>query len=285
MLIPALITLVAIAAATFAYARFVEPAWLRVRHRTLHVDGWRASGQARSLRILHLSDLHVGRSTQRLTRFIARAADIPADVVVITGDFVDLPDNVPELAAVLRPLIDGGRPVIGVLGNHDRYVYRHNRPRSKSDPYNAAPLIAAIQEAGVQLLVDDCVNVHTPSGAITIAGVDIRSHNAEGVASTLDGLDLAKTVLLAHSPDIFGHAQSAGTKLVLTGHTHGGQVRLGPWITPTTSTTNPLKPPSGVHAQGKTVMHVSPGLGTTMFTLRLFSRPEATVLEILPSAP
>jgi len=268
------------ALATVAYARLIEPRWLRVRHRTIVVPGWHAP--ADPLRILHLSDLHIGRTNHLLARFMSSARAIPADLVVITGDFVDHPENVEDLADVLRPLIDGTRAVVGVLGNHDRYVYRNRIPHSPAGPFDANPLIEALKDSGVRLLVDEATEVETANGSVTIAGVDIKSHLGDGVLRALAGADLARTVVLAHSPDIRFAAARAGVKLLLTGHTHGGQVRFGPWLTLTTSTKHRLKPPSGMHEHGSTVMHVSPGLGTTMFTLRLFSRPEATVLEIRP---
>jgi predicted MPP superfamily phosphohydrolase len=210
-----------------------------------------------------------------------RAAAIPADVVVLTGDFVDRPEHVGELADVLVPLMDGRRPVIGILGNHDRYVYRQRHiPHGPADPFDADALIARIRESGVRLLIDEAVEVATARGPVTIAGVDITSHTDAGVATALAGADLDRTILLAHSPDARFAVARAGVRLLLAGHTHGGQVRLGPWITPTTSTRHPLKPPSGMHTLDGLQMHVSPGLGTAIVRLRLFSRPEATVIEI-----
>ncbi len=283
MLIPVLVALlIASGLATIAYAYHVEPAWLRVRTRTVHVPDWPAAqdGQHEPIRVLHLSDLHVGRNNHLLERFMRRVAAIPADVVVITGDFVDRPENVGELVDVLRPLMGGDRPVIGTLGNHDRYVYRNRIPHGPADPFDSHPLIEAISGAGVRLLVDEAIDVETARGRIRIVGVDIRSHSDDGVASALADVDLVGAVVLAHSPDVRFAAARAGVRLLLAGHTHGGQVRLGPWITPTTSTKRKLKPASGLHEHEGMLMHVSPGLGTTMLRLRLFARPEATVIEI-----
>ena len=157
MLTPLVIALafaVVVGLATVAYAHLIEPGWLRVRHRTIVVPGWHAT--ADPLRILHLSDLHVGRANHLLARFMSSARAIPADLVVITGDFVDRPDrpeNVEKLADVLRPLMDGARQVVGVLGNHDRYVYGNRVPHGPADPFDANPLIKAIKDSGVRLLV------------------------------------------------------------------------------------------------------------------------------------
>jgi predicted MPP superfamily phosphohydrolase len=282
LLLVALLIAFAVGLATLAYAYYVEPAWLRVRGRTVAIAGWPATGSP--IRILHLSDLHVGHANHLLVRFMRRAAAIPADVVVITGDFVDRPENVDELADVLRPLMDGARPVVAILGNHDRYVYRHCMPHGPADPFDSSELIEAIRATGVRLLIDEAMEIETARGSLTIAGIDVRTHTDEGVAAALAGVDLASAVVLAHSPDVRFAAGRAGVRLLLAGHTHGGQVRLSPWITLTTSTKHRLKPPSGMHDHEGMIMHVSPGLGTTMVRLRLFSRPEATVIEIQPGS-
>ena len=72
---------------------------------------------------------------------------------------------------------------------------------------------------------------------------------------------------------------------VLTDPTPRGQVHIGPWLTPVTSTRTPIKPPSGLCVRSNTAMHVSPRLGVTFLPLRFFSRPEATLIEIVPKMP
>ena len=280
MLIPVLAVIAAIGLLALAYARFIEPSWLRIRHLLVPVEGWPPSSAG--LCILHLSDLHIGRSTQRMHRFIARAAAVPADIVVITGDFVDHPRHVPELVEALRPITAGTRPVLAVLGNHDRFAYPRRIVRTRPDAYDAEPLIQAIRSLGIDLLIDERRQVPTRVGDVTIAGIDIRSHNAEGVARAMDGQGRSGVVMLAHSPDALPAAADAKITLLLCGHTHGGQVRVGPWFTPMTSTVTPLRPPSGLNFRGGIAMHVSPGLGTTFLPLRFFARPEATLVELVP---
>ena len=142
-----------------------------------------------------------------------------------------------------------------------------------------------MRATGITMLIDEALEIKTPNGAVTLIGLDIVSHTREGLAAALGSRDPGSVVLAAHSPDILGIAHRQGIHLVFSGHTHGGQIRLGPWITPTTSTEMRLKPPSGMIRRGKTQMHVSPGLGTTLLPLRFFSRPEATVIEIRVADP
>ena len=279
MLIPVLATMITVCLLSLAYARFVEPAWLRIRRRVISIRGFPTDNPG--LRILHISDLHVGRSTERIRRFIERAAAIPADVVVITGDFVDHPHYLPQLSEVLRPITTGERPVLAVMGNHDRFAYEKRLVRSNPHAYHSGELIETIRDLGIDLLIDEVRTVPTRVGDVTFVGVDLRSHDAEGLARALGGHSGDGVVMLAHSPDAIHAAVGANIGLLLCGHTHGGQVRIGPWLTPITSTRTPIKPPSGLSLRGNTAMHVSPGLGVTFLPLRFFSRPEVTLIEIV----
>ncbi len=288
MLIPAIAAAAVVGLLLLAYARFVEPSWLRIRYRRVSVRAWPiADGASGSpgLRILHISDLHVGRSTERIRRFISRAAAIPADIVVITGDFVDHPQYLSQLTGVLRPITGGERPVLAVMGNHDRFAYEKRLVRSNPHAYNSGELIETVRALGIDLLIDEVRTVPTRVGDVTFVGVDLRSHDAEGLARALGGHSGDGMVMLAHSPDALHAAVGANIGLLLCGHTHGGQVRIGPWLTPLTSTRTPIKPPSGLSVRGTTAMHVSPGLGVTFLPLRFFSRPEATLIEIIPHIP
>lgn len=268
---------IAVASAVYAFA--IEPRWLRIRHRVVYVAGLPAS--ADGLKILQVSDLHIGFFNHRLVGLLERIAEIPADVVLFTGDFVDEPAAAPEVGEVLGPFVARQqRPVLGILGNHDGFYYRHRFRRSLAAYYDNTELVTAIRSTGMTLLKDEAFDIETPKGSVTLIGLDVVSHTPEGLATALGSRNPASVVLAAHSPDVVEFAQRQGIRLVLCGHTHGGQIRFGPWLTPTTSTGAPLRPPSGLIKRGKMQMHVSPGLGTTLIPMRFFARPEATVIEI-----
>ena len=266
-------------AGVLGYAVFVEPAWLRVRRVVIPVAG--ALADLNGLRILHLSDLHVGRANRRLAGFLRRAAAIDADVVVITGDFVETPESTGDLSNVLAPLVERqDRPLLAVLGNHDRFRYPHRWRRPSGDEVDASRLVIALQNLGMRVLVDESVVLPTRVGDVRFTGVDIWSHWRPGIIRALGGNDPTATILLAHSPDAIVGASAEGIPLVLVGHTHGGQVRLAPWFAPKRGTRLRIQPPAGLVRWAETWMHISPGLGTTVLPMRLFSRPEATVLEL-----
>lgn len=266
------------------YAFAVEPAWLRVRHRVLYPEGWPRS--LSGLRILHLSDLHIGRSSNRIARFLRATDGIDVDVVAITGDFVDKPADTRDIPSVFTGLWEGV-PVLGVLGNHDRYAYSKPWLGARGRPWEGSALIDALRLAGVELLRDEktTVTLRGGKGVATFVGADLTSELTTALKGVVAGAEDSRAVILmTHSPDVFAEACGLGVPLVLCGHTHGGQIRLGPWFAPTTSTKIPLKPHYGMIAAGSTLMHVSPGLGTTLLPFRFFARPEATILELRSSS-
>jgi hypothetical protein len=208
MLIPAIAATAVVGLSLLAYARFVEPAWLRIRYRRVSIPGWHVAAEADGspgLRILHLSDLHVGRSTGRIHRFIERAAAIPADIVAITGDFVDHPQYLPQLSEVLRSITGGDRPVLAVMGNHDRFAYEKRLVRSNPHAYNSGELIETVRALGIDLLIDELRTVPTRVGDITFVGVDLRSHDTEGLTRALGGHTGDGVVMLARR-----HPRSGG---------------------------------------------------------------------------
>jgi predicted MPP superfamily phosphohydrolase len=268
-----------------AYAILVEPRWLRIRRRVVRVPGWPSSLDG--LTILHLSDLHIGKGPSTVEGFLTRVVDIPADVVVITGDFLAGVAGLEHCRRALKPLTDQ-REVYGILGNHEHssYPWRLSirgrfKARSRLDTKG---IVAGLEAAGVRMLINGHASVPSRLGKVTLVGIDDLFHDAHDLRGALDGVALDEgVVLLCHSPDVLAEATRRQLPVVLSGHTHGGQVRLPGVGVATTATREPMERAAGIIRQGETVMHVSPGLGTTFLPIRLFVRPEATVLEIRSS--
>ncbi len=264
------------------YAILVEPYWLLVRRRVIHVSGWPSSLDG--LTILHLSDLHIGRGPSRVEGFLQRTADIPADVVVITGDFLAGGSGLERCCRALQPLTER-RDVYGILGNHEHSSYPWRFPtrgrfkaRSRLD---TASIVSALETAGVRLLINRHASVEVRSGRVVLVGMDDMFHFADDLDAAFAGVASGEgVVLLCHSPDVLAEAGRRGLPVVLSGHTHGGQVRIPGIGVATTATWDPMERAAGLIRRGGTTMHVSPGLGTTFLPIRFFVRPEATVLEI-----
>jgi uncharacterized protein len=233
---------------------------LRVRELPLHglppeLDG---------LRIAHLSDFHLGmpsRGVRAVERAVDWVAERQPDVVCVTGDLLSHPRAERQLLELLAKL---PHPYV-VLGNHDRAISR--------DPFSRPAELGRLEHG--TLLLDTAVRV----GDIEIAGVDPRTW-LEKRHSGFPDSDAGLRILLCHFPRALETVPPGRWHLILAGHLHAGQIVL-PYGSGKLLLAHPgSKYVEGVYEREGTVMHVSPGLGTTFVPFRFFARPEATELVL-----
>jgi hypothetical protein len=255
-------------ACVLLYASLVEPNWVEV---TYH--GESPAGRA-PIRIAVLSDLHLDGVGYRERAVIEQLRVVRPDILILAGDVVDEPGDLPVLRALLSQ-VDVPHAV-AVLGN---WEYWGDVPLEQLHKLYRDHNVALLVNAGVQFPVE---------------GRQVRLFGLDDATAGTPRLDLAIrdpdataaefTILVQHSPGLFA-AKSAGAglpnkafDLCLSGHTHGGQITLFGWAF------GPLPPGSGpfVAGQYETVacpMYVSRGLGTSVLPLRLFARPEIAVFD------
>ena len=218
-------------------------------------------GLARPIRLVQLSDVHVGsREGDLLARVVEQARGHAPELVVITGDLLDESRvGTAELAALAR----FDCPVFLVLGNHERYV-------------DTAAAIAAIEHHGVRVLRDGAA-VHGP---LRLLGIDDRDR-PDALPDVLAGIppDPERVdVLLYHRPDGWSAARARGIPLTLSGHTHGGQIwPFGLLVRRHYPET------TGRFERDGCTLYVSAGTGTWGPELRLGTRSEMTVIDLLPA--
>jgi predicted MPP superfamily phosphohydrolase len=230
----------------------------------------------RPLRLVQISDPHLGpfMSTERLRRICERAVEHDPDLVLLTGDFLTMesqgdPELLGRSLAPLRPL--AGR-TFACLGNHD-----HEAPRT---------VRAALESAGVRLLVDQAAVVETPAGHVQVVGADFRWRNrAEHLAEVCarhPRIAGSLRLVLLHDPGAFRLLPEGEADLVLSGHTHGGQlglVSLGldwtvlRWFAPRV-------PDHGFWARGRDRLYVHRGTGHYGFPLRLGVPAEESLVRV-----
>lgn len=251
-------------AGAFAYARYIEPGWTQVRYLRLRLP--RLGKAFHGYMIAQIGDIHLGSwmTRERLQANIDIINAIRPDLVAITGDFVDRrtfyhPD---DLIAPLRSLnpVDG---TLAVLGNHD---YRLN-------PYTIRQALAA---SGIIELANRVHTLQRGEDQLHIAGVDNVMMRQDCIDVVLDQLPASgAVVLLAHEPDFADVSASTGRfDLQLSGHTHGGQIRLpGFMVRPELGNRYPM----GRYQVGEMVQYTNRGLGMIAPFLRFNARPEITV--------
>jgi predicted MPP superfamily phosphohydrolase len=221
-------------------------------------------------RIVHLSDLHIGALTPAWwgQRWIERANAQKADAIAVTGDLVT---SGVAFHRAIAELVGGLRAKDGVfcsMGNHDYFG-------------EGEPLISLIGEHGPKVLRNEGVVVERDGAQLFITAIDdtwTRRANLD-LALAARPPDVA-TVMLAHDPDKFPQIAKRGVELVLSGHTHGGQIAvpfLARWI-------NASKLAHhfhiGVYKDGDSTLYVHPGLGTTGPPIRLGVAPAVVVLTL-----
>ncbi|MDE0199510.1 MAG: metallophosphoesterase [Caldilineaceae bacterium] len=262
--------------AGLGYGGLVERAWVDIEPITVSLPGLaeRLSG----FRIAHLSDIHLSRFTtvEQLMAAVTRVNELQPDIVVLTGDYVGHESRFAN--SLIEPLRMLEPPAYAVYGNHDLWTDRD-------------AVGAALAETRVTLLVNQ--NREAAPGLI-VAGLDDAwsGHPRPHLALAGSPADYTN-IMLCHEPDYLDTMRRGNVPvaLQLSGHSHGGQVRL-----PTTrpdgkglATRAPLLPhmatkyPIGHYQVGSHQLYTNRGLGVWPLPFRFNCRPELTLHTLRPA--
>ena len=232
--------------------------------------------QARPLTIVQITDPHLGpfMSVARLRAIAARAVEARPDLVFLTGDFLTMESQHDPalLLEALRPLQSLRGRVFACLGNHD---------------HEALAIVEhGLRENGVQLLVDASTEIETHAGLVQIVGMNFVWRDRQGHLATVSAAhprkDAALRIVLLHDPGAFRHLPDGTGDLVLSGHTHGGQVGLvSLGLSFTMLRLFGIRiPDHGFWARGTDRMYVHKGTGHYGFPLRLGVPAEESLIRI-----
>jgi hypothetical protein len=288
LLIAAFVVIALFGIGCLGYAYFIEPFSLVINNRPLAVAGWnRDFGK---IRIVAISDIHGGSRgvTEEKIRQVVAAANAQApDIIVLLGDFVS--EERSDRTKLRMPLdaiagnLSGLRAqygVFAVLGNHDGW-------------HDDAAVAAALRNAGLRVLENEIATVERNGRKLRILG--LRDHlkltpNWERLSKELRELIAASPpegdlIVLQHSPDILpmitgGLLVSNDLRLILAGHTHGGQVWLPLLGTPIVPSSYGQKYSYGAVRENGVDMFVTTGVGTSILPIRFMMPPEIAVLDI-----
>lgn len=249
-----------------ARAALTEPFRLTVEHHQIYLR--RLPRELDGFRIVQLSDLHHSPFTSReqLERAIETANSLKPDIVALTGDYVSKERQYAAPCAELLGALSPRHGVYAVLGNHDHWT-------------DAALITDLFRAEGITVLVNQGMRFEKNGAAFWLAGVDDTMVGLEDLPLALAGSSEQEfKLLLAHNPIILRKAARAGVDLVLSGHTHGGQVSLR-------SERNASGRPrrrllKGLARRGETQIYVTRGLGTVVLPVRFGCPPEVSLLEL-----
>lgn len=279
--------------ACVAYGTLIERRWYRLRE--LHVPG--VMRGAAPLTVLHIADVHLAPPQRHRVEFLASLADLDHDLVVAAGDLLGAEGAEDALVDALAPLTGDGRPGLAVLGSNDLYAPTPKGPqvyftdptaRRYGAPLDTQRMVDGLADVGYVTLRNERTVVETMAGPVAVAGLD-DPHLEDTVLPPADALrpapagDTALRLGLVHAPyqAALDRLVDAGHDLLLAGHTHGGQVRL-PGIGALTANCDiPLDQARGLSRWRSAWLHVSPGLGHSVYApFRFACRPEATLLRL-----
>ena len=250
------------------YGILVRRKWFRVVERQVRVPGLDARFDG--LRIAHLSDLHIGTLTPKswgLSWAQAANRSMP-DLAVVTGDMVtsgtDYHEDIAEVIGALR----APSGIFVSMGNHDYFG-------------EGEPLVSLLRARGVTVLRNEGTAIERDGASLWLAAIDDTWTRRDDLARAMrDRPAGAATVLLAHDPARFDEAADAGAEVVLSGHTHGGQVAM-PFAYRAIGLANLAhRYRVGFYRRGRSTLYVHPGLGTTGPPMRLGVAPEVTILVL-----
>lgn len=269
-----------VGAAVLYRAALIEPRRLGLSRLSITSD--RQPPGAPPIRILHIGDIHLERLGIREARLVELADEAQPDLILLTGDYVNLSNNNdPETHREVRRLL-------GQL--HARYGVFATLGTPPVDLPTVMPRL--FEGLPVRLLRDEAAVVTLSRGRrLTLLGLDCHHDIARDTATLdrvlADAADAGPRVLLYHSPELMPAATQRGIDLYLCGHTHGGQVRL-PVVGPLfTASQLGRRYVMGHYQEGRTHLYVTRGIGFEGLAaprVRLLCPPEVTLVEVSSEA-
>lgn len=221
------------------------------------------------LKIVHLSDIHLSLFTpiEEVQRVVELANAQEPDLIALTGDYVTFSPSYVWPAARALGRLRARLGTFAVLGNHDFRV-------------GADEITRALRAQRIRVLRNSHYALRSARGTLWVAGVDDSWGTFEDLPAAMDSIpDHDPKILLCHNPVAIGRAARLGIDLMLSGHTHGGQVRL-PFIRSLYRSKFGERFVDGWNQLGDTQIYVSRGIGKVVLPLRLACPSEITCLSL-----
>jgi predicted MPP superfamily phosphohydrolase len=231
---------------------------------------------ARPVRLVHLTDTHIERSSFREADIVRRVNGQEPDLIVLSGDYLNLSYlHDPVSAAHFRQFVNQLEAPYGIYA-----------VRGSVEPFPEA-MEQLVEGTGINWLEQQSATVEVRGQSVTIVGVACSHHqelDATRLEQAMAGIDDdAFTLLLYHSPDLIREASELGVDLYLGGHTHGGQLRLPFYGAIVTASRYGKQYTNGLFQRDGTQMYISRGLGFEgggMPRARFLCRPEIVSIDL-----
>jgi len=229
-------------------------------------------GNFEGFRILQLSDLHIDMNPAIVGRLAKMLPALHYDLCVFTGDYRGKSYG-PHQSAIdeirkIRPSLKG--PIYGVLGDHDIIA-----------------MVPELENLGIRMLLNESIRIDRGADSIRLAGIDdAHGFHSDDIAKAVSEIPTSDfSILLSHTPEVYRQAEMAGFKLLLSGHTHGGQICLPGGYPVTLEAGIPRFMGAGPWRYKRMIGYTSRGTGSSVVPVRFNCPPEITLhhLHAIPS--
>lgn len=257
-----------LAAAVFC---FIQNNWMTVSYYTYASS--KIEEETEGYCIVQISDLHNKLFGAKQSYLMNKIKECEPDMIVVTGDVADSNHTDVEKAVLFFEEAVKIAPVYYVTGNHEHWLSVSEKEK----------LWQGMEKAGVIHLDDEYRQVlTTEEQGFVIVGLDDRSLSDDTLDEVMEQVPKnVFSLLLAHEPQYIDKYANSGVDLVLSGHAHGGQVRL-PLLGGLVAPDQGLFPKytEGIHIRKNTTMIISRGIGNSVIPLRVFNRPEIVCVKL-----
>ena len=248
---------------------FAESTHVAITRPTISVP--RLPQAFRGFTIAFLTDIHFGPFVSReyVASLVRTTAALEADLIVLGGDYTHRSEDAVEPCFEMLAGLQAPSGVVGVLGNHD-YMGRVERTQT------------AMKKAGVHELTNEGTWLERGSDRLKLAGIDDLWYGKPDVRCALgDAKSNDICLLVSHNPDVAETLSDRRVSLMLSGHTHGGQVALPGFRGAFTPSRYGGKYAQGLVAAPKTQIYVSAGTGMSVVPIRINCRPEIALITLV----
>ena len=262
--------------AALGYGFLLEPR--RLTTERIEVRLARLPAQFDGFRIAQLSDIHFGpyMGSSFVREAVEEINQLQSDLIVLTGDFVSHPLGKRQGIEGARHAIPCAEALRGLGAAYGRFAILGNH-----DHWNDAGIVRdALESAGFPVLLNQAVPLERDGARLWLVGLDDALERVADIESALQGVPATESsVLLVHEPDFADHAARFPVDLQLSGHSHGGQVRL-PWVGAPVLPRLGEKYPMGLYRVRNLQLYTNRGLGVINPPVRWNCPPEITLITL-----
>lgn len=263
-------SLAVLSGAVGLYGVFKERYWIQTK--AVRLSFYRFPKSFSNIRIVQFSDTHIGKyySLEQMAYVVELLQRQKPDIICFTGDLFD--SKYGEVSDEIIPLLSRLRAGLGkfaVLGNHDMRL-------------NAERVRDVLERSGFTVLVNESRSIERGNGRLWVVGIDEMFYGKPNMQLALQDVDQDEFVLLLmHEPDFADTSLKYPVDFQLSGHSHGGQIRI-PLVGSLFTPDGGQKYSIGLYSFQGSEFHVytNRGIGTTMFPIRFNCRPEITLFTL-----